>query len=138
MNEVQSISCKTSLHPRFNTSKGSIFLSDFDIDDVQLFKEYLRGNYNISQIKQAEFIKTRSPYTKAFIITFSQEKLPCTLYIFGERSDTKVTPFNNRPTLRRKCQNYGHTDKKCNNAQIICRGCSAIGHTSKDCIFEDP
>ena len=130
MNEVQSISCKTSLHPRFNTSKGSIFLSDFDIDDVQLFKEYLRGNYNISQIKQAEFIKTRSPYTKAFIITFSQQKLPYALYIPGDRSDTKVTPFNNSPMLCRKCQKCGHTNKKCNNTQMVCRRYSAPGHTT--------
>ena len=41
MNEVQSISCKTTFHPRFNTSRGLNFLSEFDIDDVQLFKEVL-------------------------------------------------------------------------------------------------
>ena len=96
-----------------------IFLSEFDIDDVQLFKEELLENYNVSEIKRAEFIKTRNPNTKAFIITLSQEKLPYTLYIPGERSDTKVIPSNNKPMLCRNCQKYGHTDKRCNNTEII-------------------
>jgi len=45
------------LHPRCNTSRGLIFLSEFDIDGIQLFKEELRRNFNVSEIEQAELIK---------------------------------------------------------------------------------
>ena len=48
LTKVQSISCKTGSHPRFNTSRGLVFLSEFHIDDVKLFKEELRENYNVS------------------------------------------------------------------------------------------
>ena len=95
-------------------------------------KEELCENYNFSEIELAEFIKTRNPNAEAFIIIFSQEKLPCTLYIPRERSDTKVKPFNNKPMLCHKCPSYGHTDRRC-NTQIICSRCSAPGHTSQDC-----
>ena len=119
----------------FRISRDTLELK---FDDVQLFKEELRENYNVSEIELAEFIKKRKPNTKAFIITFSQEKLPYTLYIPGERSDTKVKPYNDRPMLCRQCQNYGHTDKRCKNTQTICRRCSAIVHTSQDCTSEEP
>jgi len=45
-------SCKASLHTKFNTSRGVIFLSEFDIDGVQLLKEELRKNYNVSEIER--------------------------------------------------------------------------------------
>ena len=48
-----------SVHPRFNTSRGKVFLSDFDMDDVQLLKEELCENY-VSEIERAEFIKIRN------------------------------------------------------------------------------
>ena len=39
--------------------------------------------------------------------------------------------------LCRKCQKYGHTDKRCNNTEINCRRCSAPGRTSQDCTSEE-
>ena len=75
LNKVGSIPCKTSLHLRFNTSKGLIFLTEFDIDDQPKFGKELNDHYNISEIERADFIKTRSEKTKAFVVTFDREKL---------------------------------------------------------------
>ena len=84
MNKVISISYKTRFHSRFNTSRGMIFLSEFDIDYVQLFKEELRENYNVSEIERAEFTKARSSNTKAFTSLLSMRKNFLTLFIFLE------------------------------------------------------
>ena len=55
---VGNISCKTTLHPRFNTSKGLIFLSEFDLNNLQQFQKELPGKYNIAEIERATFIKS--------------------------------------------------------------------------------
>ena len=87
--------CKTTFHPRFNTSKGLVLLSEFDIENLQQFQKELPAEYNIAEIERATFITTRSESTNAFIVTFDEKKLPYSLYIPGERSDTRVLPFNN-------------------------------------------
>ena len=75
-NNVGNLPCKTSLHSRFSTSKGLIFLTEFDIDDLKQFREELYEHNNISGIESADLINTRSEKTEAFVITFDQIKLP--------------------------------------------------------------
>ena len=43
-------------------------------------------------------IKQRTPQTKAFNMTFGEERVPYNLYIPGERQDTKVAICNEEQT----------------------------------------
>ena len=66
---------------------------------LQKFQKELPAEYNIAEFERVALIKTRSGNTSAFIVTFDQEKLPLSLYISGERSDTRVSPFSSRPMV---------------------------------------
>jgi hypothetical protein len=118
-------------------SKGIIQVHDFDVDDLDVFKRHLKEEYNIHDIIPAPFIKSRNPESKSFIITFQQSHLPYSIYIPGERSDTIVQKFHNRPMLCSNCQEYRHPKKYCKN-NTRCRKCSAIGHTMDECTSQEP
>ena len=52
-------------------SKGLLFLSKFNIDDLHLFTEEMKKN-PIQKIEEASFIKARNG-TTAFLLTFNDE-----------------------------------------------------------------
>ena len=79
--------------PYLNQSKGLIYVYEYDIDDLNEFTLGLQENYKLKSVEKATFIKPRSEHTSAFLITFDQETVPDSIYIPGERSDTKVYPF---------------------------------------------
>ena len=132
ISSIKNYQCKASIHPVLNFSKGLIFLREFDLAEEELpsFKADLKENCNIVDIEPASFIKSKS---KAYIVTFRGNKLPYSIYIPGERSDTTISPFINRPMLCRQCWTYGHTKKRCKQEGDTCRKCGSLGHIEKDC-----
>ena len=130
-------SCKIYPHPTFNTSKGLIRIKSYDIDDMDEFKHHLSEQYDIEKIEKAPFIKSRRNET-SYIVTFNEEKLPYSVYIPGEVTDTVVQNFNSRPMLCKNCQEYGHTAKRCRNEEPRCRQCAQQGHKSENCTANDP
>ena len=136
--EVGGFSCEVQVHSKFCHSKGIIYIKGFEITDIEDFKSYLQENYPISDISPATFIKTRDPQTQAFLITFNQEQPPYSLYIPGERQDTLVYQYRNKPLICHKCQQYGHSQKWCKAAESVCRRCSNPGHTIAECVAEQP
>jgi hypothetical protein len=132
LKSVNGKECKCSTHQYLNNSKGIIYIHEFDIDDGSEFAEGLMENYNISKVEEANFIKPRNPQTKVFLLTFDQETVPESIYIPGERSDTRVFPFVNKPKLCRNCQNYGHNSARCNK-ELRCKNCSQNHHTNENC-----
>ena len=135
--EVDGKSCHVEPHSHRNSSKGLIFIKEFDVCDVAPLKDYLR-EFNVIGVEPAPFIKTKSITTKAFIITFSTPKTPYSIYIPGERSDTQVQPFRNRPMMCQKCLSYGHTQKRCRSEIACCRRCSSRDHVEADCGVSTP
>ena len=135
--EVDGKSCHVEPHSHRNSSKGLIFIKEFDVCDVAPLKDYLR-EFNVIGVEPAPFIKTKSITTKAFIITFSTPKTPYSIYIPGERSDTQVQPFRNRPMMCQKCLSYGHTQKRCRSEVACCRRCSSRDHVEADCGVSTP
>ena len=129
--------CKISPHPTFNTSKGLIRIKSFDIDDMDEFKHHLSEQHDIEKIEKAPFIRSRMNAT-SYIITFNSEKLPYSVYIPGEVTDTVVQSFNSRPMLCKNCQEYGHTAKRCRNEEPRCRQCAQKGHKSENCTANHP
>ena len=130
-------SCKIYPHPTFNTSKGLIRIKSYDIDDMDEFKHHLSEQYDIEKIEKAPFIRSRRNET-SYIVTFNEEKLPYSVYIPGEVTDTVVNNFNSRTMLCKNCQEYGHTAKRCRNEEPRCRQCAEIGHKSENCSANNP
>ena len=119
-----------------NTSKGIVYVQEYDLASQTVFdefKSYLQENNNILGVEVASFIKPRSKNTSAVLITFSSKTLPYSLYIPGERQDSKVYPFVNKPMHCSKCQLYGHTTKRCKSEESVCRKCSQKGHSQDTC-----
>ena len=137
LTDIEGKSCKVEPHSHRNSSKGLVFIKEFDVDDVTLLKDYLR-EFDVIAVEPAPFIKTKSKTTKAFILTFNSPKTPYSIYIPGERSDTQVQPFKNRPMMCQKCLTYGHTQKRCRSEISSCRRCSSRDHVEADCGVSTP
>ena len=136
--EISSLAgkiCKITPHWKFNTSKGLIFLKQFEIEDTEEFKINLREQYDVINVERASFIRTKQGITP-YIITFKQETTPYTLFIPGETSDTVVNQFIPRPMMCAKCLEYGHTQKRCKKIEHRCKICADTGHSDSDCTSE--
>ena len=95
--EVDGFSCKIEEHPRYSHKKAIIYVHELDLESLDEFKAELKSNYNITDVQPVPFIKTRSPETSVFIITFQQQRLPYNIYIPGERQDTRVFEIRDNP-----------------------------------------
>ena len=137
INKICGNDCTVTLHPTFNHTKGLIRLRNSDIDDMIEFKEYLSQQFDIDNIEKASFIKSKYGETY-YIITFLMDKLPYSVYIPGEITDTVVQTFKPRPMLCKSCQEYGHTAKKCKKNETRCSKCSVTGHKSENCTIDQP
>lgn len=135
---AEGIACTIKEHPSFNNSVGIIYVNDFDISDLDEFKAGLMEKYGVVNVEKATFIKPKEPTTQAFLLSFKQQYLPYSIYIPGERQDTKVYPFKNKPMMCKSCQDYGHTAKRCKKTEKICRRCAVQGHSVDDCEAQKP
>lgn len=136
ISKVEDFTCETTAHPKYNFTKALIYTYEFDIENLEEFKAGLQERYNITDVQQAGFIKTKSEQTRAFIVYFKQKNIPYTIYIPGEKQDTRVFQFKNKPLICNKCQSYGHSRKWCKSKDDICRKCSTIGHDIAKCTAE--
>ena len=69
--EVDGFPCEVKIHSRFNGIKGIIYVHEFDLKNIEEFKQGLNERYNITDIIPAPFIKTKSQ-TQVFLVTFQQ------------------------------------------------------------------
>ena len=134
---VDGFTCETMVHPRYNHNKELIYTYEFDVENLEDFKAGLKEIYNITDV-QATFIKTKSEQAHAFILCFNQRYLPYSIYIPGEKQDTRVFQFRSKLIICHKCQGYGHSSKWCRSKEDICRRCSAAGHDIAKCTAEAP
>lgn len=125
--------CTVIKHKYFNQSRGLIYIREYDLDEIDDFKQGLQDQYPfIAKVEHAFFIRPKYEGTKVFLLTFNLEFPPETLYIPGERSDTVVHRYFDRPLQCKHCQGYGHTKNRCNKSPK-CRKCSEEGHSVADC-----
>ena len=64
-----------SVHPRFNSCVGLVYLRCFKFSDMDAFRDYLNQqdrNNRVEKVEQVKFIKT-SEGTTAYLITFNRE-----------------------------------------------------------------
>ena len=130
---MDGVPCKIYKHPKYNCSRGLIYVHEFGLENVQDFKNGLQSTYNVVDVQPATFIKTRSPQTRVFIVTFQQEHLPYSIYIPGERQDTRVFKLNSKPLMCYNCLQYGHARKYCRRQEATCGKYSSVGHSRDQC-----
>ena len=137
---VYDIPCEvtdnSSMLARYNSSKGLIYVNDYDVTNTTSFEEGLKRQYNICQVTPATWIKTKNINSTPFLITFAQSTLPTQIHIPGEQSATQVYRYRPRPLFCLQCLEYGHTNKRCNNA-VRCRMCGGT-HKSTECEQRTP
>ena len=134
ISQVAGHKCKVIPHPEFNMTKGVVFVEDTTIDNIDEFKAYLQQEHeSLSNIIPATFIKTRNPTTKAYILEFLQDYLPYSIYVPGEKGDTIIRPWKNKPMMCKTCHAYNHPSKYCRKEGQICKFCGSNSHTLSEC-----
>ena len=128
---IKTYGCTVEKYGRFNHIKWLIFLTEFEIEDMQEFKERWQESYCIVDVERASYIKARSGAT-AYVITFNQEHIHFSIYIISEKQDTRMQPFENTHMIRNKCQSYGHTAKRCNE-ETVCKQFAEKGRSKQEC-----
>jgi len=136
MDKIDDKKCNVTPHKTFNTSRGLLYISEFDISAQEL-AEGLRDQAVID-VTEAHWIKVRRPEVKVFLATFNQDTPPDTVKIPGESLRTRISEYHERPMQCKICQEYGHTSKRCSQSNNPrCGRCSAAGHETKNCSSEN-
>lgn len=136
LDKVKDVPCNVTTYDPFNTSKGIIYIQEFDLSTAAAFDDFKIGLKEMHDIKDASlapFIRARTPDTYAVMITFNTPNMPYSIYIPGERYDCRIYPFYRKPMLCNNCQKYGHTSKRCRDTEPTCRICCQ-SHQTESCI----
>ena len=129
--EIDDVNCKISRHKYLNKIQGLVYIYDYEFNDQ--FRNDLIYEYPfIHHAIHAKFVKPRNQKATALPITFNLDTLPYSLYIPGERADSVVYPFHDRPMICHNCYKYGHTKTRCSQAQV-CRKCGRTDHSIDKC-----
>ena len=107
-----------------------IYVSEFNIDNLDSLTKDLQQRYNISEITLAHWVKTINNRSTALLITFSQSKVSNKLYIPGEKPIT-VYSYHRRPLMCLNCCKYSRSAKNCEKP-LRCQKCSG-SHKIVDC-----
>jgi len=136
MTRIDGKDCRVEPHRTMNTSKGLVYISEFDITEDEL-KEGLEDQ-GVLDVKTAFWIKTKRPELKVFLVTFSSDSPPEFVRIPGESLRTRVSEYTERPMQCKVCQEYNHTAKRCPTPNAPrCGRCSLFGHSSSNCDTEN-
>jgi len=137
MKKIDGRVCVVEAHRTLNTSKGLVFISEFDISAQEL-QDGL-ADQNVIEVSNAFWIKVQRPGVQVFLLTFSGDTPPEFLKIPGESMRTRVSEYHERPMQCKNCQEYGHTAKRCSQADNYrCGRCGRTGHGTSSCSEEAP
>ena len=129
---------KTSVEITVNESiqirKGLIYIYSYDLNDFENYKTSMMNDIGVAGVEEATWIKPRSQFAKALLLSF-RENMPNFISLPGEQAKTKVFPYQERPQICKKCQQFHHGEKYCNGPEI-CAKCSEIGHRANQCNTE--
>ena len=83
-----------------------------------MLKEGLKKTYgSVADVTEATWIRSRSMYSKSYLVTFQQSEQPKSLQIPGEQTATKVYVYRMRPLFCVQCLEYSHSKGKCERQQ---------------------
>lgn len=135
LKEINGQACKVTESEFFNETKGLFYLRNVEIEDFTSFREGLVQEYQLKDVIEANWIKTKKEKHKAYIISTYQESLPPYLRILGENSLAQVYPYRDLPMMCKMCQGYGHSKKRCSANSPVCGKC-AQNHPTENCQSE--
>ena len=81
----------------------------------------------------ADWIKPRTAYTRALLLTFRENNIPEYLEIPGEQSSTKVYEYISKPQICSRCLEFRHGAKYCRSPVQVCGKCDEVGHEKTNC-----
>lgn len=106
-------SCEVVPYDEFNTSKGLVYITEYDIRNDKTFFEELKKRLDASEIQRADWTRTRNLTTTAFMITFKTTNPPAYINIPGEQKEIKVYEYLPKPYFCKQCLDYSHNKKHC-------------------------
>ena len=128
---ICNVQCQVADHHWLNSSKGIIYIQDYDITKKDL-KESLMLRYgNIEEVAQAQRIYPRNLFNKPFLVTFRQADVPADIQIPGDKASTKVYPYRMGLKFCRKYLEYNHTEEKCDKRSR--GGVCSEAHVTENC-----
>ena len=130
--ELLNRGCKTKLHDFFNLTRGMIDVYNSEISYIKSFESGSKTEYPIESVQEATWVTPRNLNAKAFVVSFTSDDIPSHLHIVGEYTNTKVYPMTDRPMQCKKCQKYGHMEKRCSLLDFICGSCAGK-HKIEEC-----
>ena len=119
-----------------NTSKGIVYMYDYNLSNFELFKIGLQEDKTIKDVEIAKWITPHNPFSKALLKAFLQSNPPEYLDILCERAKSKIYEYHDKPMMCRKCLEYNHTMKRCTKNDTACAKCVLKVHDFKDCQSE--
>ena len=131
--EMANIPVKISEHHGINNSEGIIYVYGYDMSDTEGFKTGMKNDLDISDVEPATWIKSRNKLATALKVTFNKAIPPEYIEISGEQTHCKVYEIQPKPMRCVKCQDYGHTKKRCKKEKHICGKCNIEGHETNSC-----
>ena len=127
------------IHDKLSYTQGLSFVNSWTLklpEELDKLEEYLKiKNPGLHNIEHADFIKTREEKTLPIIVNFLGRNLPENLYI---PAAIPIRPWINKPLRCKRCQEYGHSIKKCKKQITICANCSEEGHDESTCTATSP
>ena len=112
--------------------KGIIYINDYDMNNFEGYKSELLKILPVSDVMRASWIKSKNNRATPLLLVFNKQEIPSYLSIPGESALTKVYQYKNKPLLCNRCQNYGHSFKRC-ESPVVCGRCDTRGHSSDAC-----
>ena len=122
-----------SVEPNMNVAvkKGLIYLYNYDMKNFESFRKSICKDLGLAEATRATWIKARNEKAVPLILDFRGE-LPAYVTVPGEQSKTKVFEHIKTPMLCKRCKNYNHPEKYCEQS-TVCGRCSAEGHREDNC-----
>ena len=116
-----------------NKQKGLVYIYEYDLEEFDEFRKGLMKEHNLHEVIRASWIKPRSAFTKALLITFKDGNIPEYIEIPGEQSKTKVYEYYSKPQICNKCLQFRHGVKYCRSTEQVCGKCDGVGHDKSNC-----
>ena len=110
----------------YDSTNGLIFTTEFNVEDTESLQAGLGNKYNVSQVQQAFWMKSKNEKLTPFLIKFAQSKVPDYISIPGQQN-IKVYPYLPRLLFCGKFLLYTHRAKNCQNRER----CSKCGEEHK-------
>ena len=100
--EVEVFACD-----KINQSKGLIYIHDYNISEIDEYGSELMREYNLSDVQQVTWIKSKNVTFNPLLLTFKEKEPPSFIEIPGEQAKPKIYKHYERHWAARNVFNMG-------------------------------